>query len=183
MNNNKAGSKTPKGRDRKEAPAQSTQKTRAKGSRSPDRGGSRQGNASSKRQDDKSSRSWRNTSPDGSWRDTETPRALETPKAQEKPGDMKILKKDRGRDDSQPSSTSSAWRPKAHSPETMWRPASASTQASSKEDDDDLQTNFRKYLNGYRNKSPDSIIDDDGDGEEDLSAAQRQWLLDRSKQR
>jgi superfamily II DNA/RNA helicase len=190
MINSKSGSKTPKGRDRKDAPAQST-KSRAKGSRSPDHGASRQlSNSSTKRQDEKSGRAWRNTSPDGQWRDTETPRASDW--AHEKPGDVKILKhekKDRWDDGTphstpQAASTSSgerAWRPKAHSPETMWRPASASTQASSKEDDEDeLQTNFRKYLNGYRNKSPDSIMDDDGDCEEDLSAAQRQWLLDRS---
>jgi hypothetical protein len=144
--------------------------------------GARSGNASSKRQDDKTSRSWRNTSPDGQWRETETPRAAE------KPGDVKIMKnekKDRGRDEGQHGSTSSAWRPKSSSPDaTMWRPASASTQASSMEDDgEELHANFRKYLNGYRNKSPDSvnasIIDDDD--AEDLSFAQRQWLQDRSK--
>jgi hypothetical protein len=147
----------------------------------------RSGNSSSRHKDEKTSRSWRNTSPDGSWRELETP----TARHQDKPGDVKILKKeknDRGRDDVQGAgaSTSSAWRPKSHSPDTaMWRPASASTQASSggmDDDGDDLHESFRKYLHGYRNKSPDSIYDD-GDGEEDLSAEQRQWLMARSTSR
>lgn len=203
MTNSKTGSKTPKGRDRdrKDAPAQpQKQNSRAKGSRSPvahDSHG-RSDRGSSKRQDEKTSRSWRNTSPDGqNWRETETPRhqekwsetprhqeKWETPRNHEKPGDVKILKKEKNREDGHAASTSSAWRPKSHSPDTIWRPASASTQASSKEDDDeDLQANFRKYLNGYRNKSPDSIISDDGDGEEDLSAAQRKWLMSRTQAR
>jgi hypothetical protein len=190
-------SKTSKSRDRKDAPEKqnsNSQKSRAKGSRSPVNsydGNARSGNSSSRAKDDKTSRSWRTGSPDGQWREVETP-------THSKPGDFKILKnetkegKDRGREEFQhPSSTtsagstSSAWRPKSHSPtpETMWRPASASTQASSREGEreSDLHGNFRKYLNGYRNKSPDSILDDDDYGqEEDLSDAQRQWLMDRS---
>merc|ERR1719456_1914378 len=118
MTNSKTSLKTPKSRDRdrdrdrdRKDEKASTQKSRAKGSRSPvnNENSMRSGNSSSRHKDEKTSRSWRNTSPDGSWRELETP----TARHQDKPGDVKILKKeknDRGRDDVQGAgaSTSSA---------------------------------------------------------------------------
>merc|ERR1719324_902331 len=95
-------SKTSKSRDRKDtadSQKSNSQKSRAKGSRSPVNsydGNARSGNSSSRAKDDKTSRSWRTGSPDGQWREVETP-------THSKPGDFKILKnetkegKDRGR--------------------------------------------------------------------------------------